>query len=309
LFNYTSFVNVRAMNKPRWFGRILIFLLACTSLPAQATNFLSLPAEQRAQSEHFLKNDVKTDLQTNLNDRMTSAVMNTPLNIERITKNNQQILIDGAYEIIQRHAPTLSKSKFQASLSKIIASFSNTPPAAITIGAMVRGAVAIPGVPLDAGGSYGLQYNFYIAGGQLKMSSYQLFGAQGGIGTAMAKLEFYASLCFGGCFGGDPQGAYLGWDASSAAGLGAGTFYEFGVDLTDLFWSMMGKRAYGMEQLYSAPVFYVGFSVEYGVGTGISANLFYYDQIGKEKNLSKLYEPITPEMVSCQMDLFKRLVF
>jgi hypothetical protein len=277
-------------------GLSLLFLFASSA--AHALNYAAMNVAQRAEFEHFANTEVRADFAANADARMLEAAMNSPVSAERITESNIDILIDGAFEALVADYPSLTKSEFALSIRRILSKYETAPPVAITLGGMLRAAGMIPGIPIDAGGSGGVQYNFYVTDHQLKMSKYYIAGIQGGVGTAMAKIELYASLCFGGCFGGDPQGAYIGFDESGAAGLGAGFFHEYGIDVTDLYWHLMGKRQYGLDELVSANVYYVGFSLEYGEGTGISGNLFYYWENGDEVALSKPGQTINASMLT-----------
>jgi hypothetical protein len=152
-------------------------------------------------------------------------------------------------------------------------------PQAFTVGYMARYQVGI-------GGSVGTQFNLYIDEGELKLASYSMFGVQAGT-AVQTKLQFYAALCFGSCFGGDPNGWYVGSDVSAGLGAGIDGFLEFGIDFTDMIKATWKGERYTLKDMWESKAVYAGVGFDIGVGAGWSVDVFHYRE-DFEKTLTRV---------------------
>ena len=290
------------------FVRAIILGSAFLPFVAQATlqsklSTQSLSAERMQRARDFVDFEVRADLAKNLDERIaevTDKAAEKAL-IEKepaMSRETQAVILKGAFLALQSQTPfRISEVDFNRGMAKILDFLAehHTFPQAITIGVLQRVTV---GEGITVGGNIGVEANFYLQKGKLMMTNYQLIGAQGGVGTATAITEFYAGLCFGSCYGGDPNGWYVGFDGNIAGGLGVGFFLEVGLDVSDYFDSFIHSKPYTMKDMYEAAAVYIGFGFEEGIGGGFSGNLYRYTQIGKDTVLSNPGQMLKPKMIS-----------
>ncbi len=254
-------------------------------IPAQAM----IPPAQAA----LLQNEIRQDFSNHLFDRIIPKIAER-LKSEPMSAATQKILIRTVYRQMAvqlgMYGIELDEKEFTKKMSKVLTWTSQYSlfPSAITFGMMAR-------LQMGVGGSVGLQFNYYFNEGEFHYSSYNIYGIQAGMAEQM-KLQFYASLCFGTCFGGDGSGYYFGVDGGASAGVGAGFFIEGGIDFTDMMMLPYTGINGAIQSLYDAKALYVGFDVDVGVGAGISGNVFYYDQVQektlfRDKNKSPTHSP------------------
>jgi hypothetical protein len=218
-----------------------------------------------------LQNDLKNKIGEKLKEVLSKVAIGAPMSPE--TRN---VLTKKAYQALQGallpYGITIQESTLRATFDKLFlwSSKFGVYPTAFTVGVMARYQTGL-------GGSFGYQYNFYLD---------QVYGVQMGF-SQQTKIQFYASLCFGECFGGDATGYYAGVDGGAGFGVGGNFFIEGGFDLTDMLFHNDGSL--GAKDFYQSKSIYVGLGSDVGVGAGISANIFYYS-LDTEKLLERFEE-------------------
>ena len=268
---------------------------------------LSLSAARFARAKDFVNTQVRADVAQNLNARIAEVADKALIAKEpAMSRETQTVILKGAFLSLKAAAPfEVSEVDFNRGMAKVLDFLAehDTFPQAITIGILQRYTV---GEGFVAGGSVGMEANFYLQKGKLMMTNYTLIGAQAGVGLSTAMSEYYAALCFGSCYGGDPNGWYLGFDGNIAGGLGAGFFFEVGVDVSDYFDSFVSNKSYTLKDMYDARAIYVGFGLELGVGGGFAGNLYRYNQIGKDTVLANPGARLKPKMISSQTSFLQQ---
>ena len=246
---------------------------------AGVLNLSELTSEQRAQVEHIAQTEIRDDLEKNIVQRAheaDQAFLDKALIGDPLTPETQAVMLKGIYLTLQTNLASkglnLDEKTFNEKIGKILnySSKLGVFPRAFTVGYMGR-------VQAGVGVSGGTQFNFYFDHGKFKVSSYSIYGAQAGV-AEMMKIEFYASVCFGTCFGGDGEGLYLGLDGYAGAGVGVNFFVEGGIDLTDMVKHTFSGKPYSTKDLYKAKAIYIGAGFDIGEGIGVSGNLFYYNE-------------------------------
>lgn len=241
-----------------------------------------MSSSEAAAAKRFAETVIRQDLAQNTMARMYEAAGSTKE--PPMTAATRDKLAKGAYMLIASHLASqgvhLSERAFTQKVGKMLermASFGLFPHA-FTVGYMARYQVV-------GGMSLGSQFNFYLDNGELKLSSYTIYGGQ--VGTAaQAKIQFYAALCFGSCFGGDPNGWYVGTDVSASIGAGIDGFLEFGIDFTDMLHATLNGESYSLKDAWESKAVYAGVGFDIGVGGGWSLDVFHYRQ-DFEKTLSR----------------------
>jgi hypothetical protein len=243
---------------------------------------------EAAFTQAFMQEAVKADLQENTLARVYEAASHS--DDPPMTAETRKVLSKGAYLMVASalsvHGIYLSEYAFTSKIEKLLDGMASLGlyPHALTVGYMGRYQAGI-------GMSLGTQFNFFIDKGELRMSSYSMFGGQIGA-AAQAKVQFYAALCFGACYGGDAAGWYVGADASASLGAGVDGFFEFGVDTTDAFKqaftpaSKLEDHSYSIRDFYDAHAVYAGVGFDIGVGGGWTFDVIHY-RLDFEKSLSK----------------------
>jgi hypothetical protein len=243
-----------------------------TAVQARTLGIDEMSSTEMARAQRLAETVVKQDLAENTLARVYEAAGNTdepPLSAE-----TRQVLAKGAYMIIASNLAArgiyISEHAFTKKVGTILERMASLGlfPHAFTVGYMARYQVGL-------GMSLGSQFNFYIENGELKLSSYSLYGMQAGA-AAQAKIQFYAALCFGACFGGDPNGWYVGTDVSASIGAGIDGFLEFGIDFTDMLKATVSGEGYSMKDMWESKAVYAGVGFDVGVGGGWSLDVFHY---------------------------------
>ncbi len=288
----------------------LAFANPAQAILSQKLNVNSLSSARFARAKEFVNTQVRADVMQNLDARIAQVTEKAAVEKEpAMSKETQAILLKGAFLSLQSAAPfPVSEADFNRGMARILDFLAEHKafPQAITIGLLQR---VTMGEGVVAGGSVGIEGNFYLKKGKLMMTNYSLVGAQVGVGVPTAMSEYYAALCFGMCYGGDPNGWYLGFDGNIAAGLGVGFFLEVGVDVSDYFDSFVSDRPFTLRDMYEAAAVYVGFGFEIGVGGGVAGNLFHYSQIGTDTVLADLTlnssKKLNPRMILSNSSFLK----
>ena len=308
---------------PRFVFRFVLMALLLpagfASLPAQAAlssrlSAQAMSSERFARAQQFVNTEVRADLAAHLEERITQVSKNAELDAlvpgavePAMSAETQAVLLKGAFLSLKAVAPfQIDEANFDRGMGSVLQFLAkyNAFPKAITVGALARKTMSFDGIA--AGGSYGIEGNFYLKNGKLMMSNYRLTGAQLGVGIASSAVEYYAALCFGSCYGGDPDGWYLGFDGSIAGGLGVDLFLEVGVDVSDYFDSLLKGSPPDFKDLYEGKAIYVGFGMETGISADISGNLYTYRQIGRDSVLANPNEKLKPQMISSQSSFLQR---
>jgi len=176
----------------------------------------------------------------------------------------------------------MDEQKFDRKVGKILLSAEKygVMPSAITIGYYDRAQFIV-------GKTFGVESNFYLSDGKLRVSTYDLKAVNAGA-TLMFKAGFYIALCFGSCTGGPIDGTFVGSDAD-LAGLGADLFIEVGTDTTELMEAVKNNRPYSFEELMAQKAFFIGTGFDMGLGEGISV---YYQKyhLKSDIELADLYK-------------------
>lgn len=148
----------------------------------------------------------------------------------------------------------------------------NVWPDAIVIGVLGRCQYGI-------GACLGAQANVGYKDSAVHVSVYGMGGLA--VGTeAVAKLEVYTGLCYGDCLDSLAQGVFLGVDAGVTIEEGVAAFAEIGTDLSSIFgWGRKFKWA----DLWNYKTMYLGAAFNFGVGLGISGDLYYYRNLWNTK--------------------------
>ena len=271
-----------------------LLLLPGAAAMASSLNATQLNKLERAEVQVFLQNEVKSDLSNHFLSRIREAdqmAQNSLLIAEPMSPETQAVLADGVYQAIKYNLAMngikIDRADFDQNIAKIL-NFSSRLgifPQAFTIGVIGRAQAGI-------GGSFGTQFNFYFQNGLFKVSNYSIFGVEVGP-AAMTKLQFYASLCFGACFGGESTGWYVSLDGSAAAAVGGGFFVEADVDVSDLYQAAKDRS---FKELYQAKAIYIGFGFDVGVGGGFSVGSSYYTQTS-ERVLSDEKAKLSPRVM------------
>lgn len=250
--------------------------ITTAAMPAQAgtLRLAQMSSTEYAAAQRLAETAVRQDLAENTLARMYEAAASTKE--PPMTAETRDRLTRGAYLLLSGHLAMqgihVSERQFRAQIGTLLermAAFGLFPHA-FTVGYMAR-------YQIVGGMSLGTQFNFYLDHGDLKMSSYTIYGGQ--VGTAaQAKIQFYASLCFGSCFGGDPNGWYVGTDVSGSIGAGIDGFLEFGIDFTDMLKATINGERYTLKDAWESKAVYAGVGFDLGVGGGWSLDVFHYRQ-------------------------------
>ncbi len=298
---------------------VFLFLLmipdlgfAMVSSPLRADALL---ATERAQVDHLVNTEIRENLQPHLAEHLDHVVaLNSSLNDSGMSPETQALFIRGAYLALATRAPLMmDEQRFDQAAAKVLQFLSqhHTFPAAITVGVIARGIV---GEGIKVGANYGGEANFYLQKGKLMMTNYQEWGAEVGVSAPGIPIasdeEFYFALCFGACYGGEPNGWYVGFDGDAAGGLGAGFFLEVGIDVSDLVQSWFGGRTYTLDDLYQSTTVYVGFGSVLGVEASIAGNVYRYRQMGPDQVLADLsshgqVHDLSPQVMASHAGILK----
>jgi hypothetical protein len=259
--------------------RILLILLAVFQINflgegafARPLSRESMSAAELALAEELLQTDVQAELQNNTMKYLYEAAANSedpPMSAE-----TRRVLAKGAYRVMSSalavHGIFISEYAFTAKVGKMLDRMASWGlfPQAFTVGYMARYQAGV-------GGSIGTQFNFYVEKGELKLSSYSMYGVQAGA-AAQAKIQFYAGACFGSCFGGEPNGWYVGTDVSASIGAGIDGFLEFGIDFTDALHAITHGEKYTLQDMWESKAVYAGVGFDVGVGGGWALDIFHY---------------------------------
>lgn len=271
---------------------LLVLGSATIVMPAKAAtaehwSALRGSTSEAAFTQAFLEQEVKADLEANALARAYEA--SESIEDPPMTAETRKVLSKGAYLMVASalapHGVYISEHAFTSKIEKILNKMASYGlyPHALTVGYMGR-------YQAVAGMSLGTQFNFFIDRGELKMSSYTMLGGQ--LGTAaQAKVQFYAALCFGACYGGEAAGWYVGADVSASLFAGMDVFFEFGIDMTDAFKvaflpASRAPKDFSLKDLYHAHAVYAGVGFDIGVGGGFTFDVIHYT-LDFEKTLAR----------------------
>ncbi|MBC7396001.1 MAG: hypothetical protein H7333_01040 [Bdellovibrionales bacterium] len=285
------------------------FLVLCpASAYAKNSSFLKrseMSSERMARAEKFIQGEVRSDLLQNLDARIEEVGQKgIHSKQELLTRENQAVLLKGAYLALQGVAPfMLDEADFNRGMEKVLNFLADhhSAPAGVTIGAIHR---VSAGEVYTVGGNVGIEATFYLKRGKLMMTRYTLLGGHVGVSIpgllVTSMTEYYAALCFGNCTPTDNDGWYVGIDGDAAVGLGGGFFLEIGLELNEMFEAYGKRKPYTLKELYEASCVRVGFGVEVGEAGSLAASLYYFSKTGKDAVLARSNDLILPEMVAKQ---------
>ncbi len=276
------------------FSIAVVLLCQPTWSSAKAFNRNSLSMEERARVDAFVNTDIRADFAEHIDERIQEiSTHSDEAHQHALSKGECDMLVKGIYLIIantlqSKGLPVMSEQSFVRKINRTLAWFSSHGliPGAITVGMNAR-------TQFGVGAEVGLQFNFYLSNGELRMSGFHVYGAEAGF-AEMSKVEFYASLCYGNCYGGPANGYYMGLDSSVGVLVGAGFFLEGGVDLTDAFEKWFQGEQYTLKELYESRAIYAGFGFDVGQGAGASLTLVRF-HLSKDLLLAEPGKFLTPE--------------
>ena len=256
---------------------ILLISLASVSAPAFAHGFT--PEVQSA---------IKEDLQQNFADRLTTASLTSP-DEPVLSTRDERVMLKALYVGVEGPLSLagiqINEAKFNSQVGRVLTAASRygVLPNAITIGYYSRAQLLV-------GKTTGAEFNFYLKDGKLRVSSYELKALNVGV-SAMLKVGFYVSLCFGSCTGGAVNGSYLGMDVDAIFGVGSNFYLEVGLDTTDVIDAFKNHKAYSFSELYAGKAIYLGTGIDIGIGIGTSVFLQSYEMTS-DLVLADLYHMI-----------------
>ena len=265
---------MRAIYRPLLYPLLLAVALA-TSAQARGLKMEQFSSEEQEQVAELANTEIRADLNKNLYTRMYEAAATNedpPLSAETraVMARGAYMLINGYLSPVGIHISEYSfTQKVEQILNKVAAM--GLYPHAFTVG-------NIGHLKFGVGAAAGVEFNFYIEKGDLKLASYSIVGGQLGA-AAKASDQFYFALCYGSCTGGEASGMYIGADFSADFGIGVDAYVEFGLDFTDAIKSWFRGKSYSMKDLYDSRVVYVGFGFDIGIGVGLSGNVLYYSEM------------------------------
>ena len=222
---------------------------------------------------------------------------------EPMTEATQRLLLKGAFIGLSAVIPKLRghEASFDRKLTQVLnwANDHYVIPAAITVGVLARKTL---GYGPNAGINGGVEANFYLSQGKLMSTTYELRGVQGGYGLPVSDVEFYIALCFGdSCYGGTPNGWYVGVDAN----LEAGFFLQYTLDAYTLkdaiHRARQGGRKLNRQDFKDAQTFSIGVGFDVGIDAEAGLGLYHYHQLGPELTLSQPGQTTTPEFIARQL--------
>jgi hypothetical protein len=282
-----------AMSKLLSFTRIIAFCFGALVTPTLAfamvgekLDLSSISDAETAEVKSFINNEVREDLKVNFQAKIQELAKQSSATDEPMSDNTKKVLLRGAYLALSaRSAVPINEEYFNRSVGKVLdwARFQGLLPHAITIGVLARKTF---GEGYTAGFNLGAEMNLYLQDGKVIMTNYALKGGQMGVGSTTSDVEYYAALCFGSCFGGDPGGWYMGVDANLTVGAGAGFFAELGIDVSAVYRGLFKDKKFTTSDLYQASTLYFGFGIDVGVGADSALGLYRYDQIGLDHVLA-----------------------
>jgi len=235
----------------------LFISLSCGAVPAFAN-----PLTPEVESA------IKEDLQQNFADRLTTASLTSP-DETVLSPRDERVMLKALYVGVEGPLSLagvqINEQKFNREVGRVLmaASRYGVLPNAITIGYYSR-------AQLIVGKTTGAEFNFYLKDGKLRVSSYDLKALNVGV-SAMLKVGFYVSLCFGSCTGGAVNGSYVGMDVDAIFGAGSNFYLEVGVDTTDAIDAFKNHKSYSFSDFYSGKAIYIGTGIDVGIGIGASA--------------------------------------
>jgi len=262
----------------------------------------SISEAQQAQVKEFINTQVRADLTQNLGERLHELSVKTEVEAP-MSPATRALLLKGAYLTVQAQSPIhVNEELFNKGVGATLdwARSHGLLPHAITIGALAR---KTWGDGFTAGFNYGAEMNLYVQDGKIMMTNYSLKGGQVGGGTPVGDEEFYVALCFGACFGGDPNGWYMGMDGEVAAIGGGGFFLELGLDISNLYSELASKPNTQIKDLYDSATVYAGFSFNVGIGGEVALGLYRYKQIGLDYVLANPGQPLDTKKLATEAHL------
>jgi hypothetical protein len=225
---------------------------------------------------------------------------------EPMSEETQALVLRGAFMGLSKVVPKLRghEVSFNRKLERVLnwANAHHVIPAAITVGVLGRKTL---GYGPNAGVNAGMEANFYLSHGKLMSTTYELRGVQGGYGMPVFDVEFYVALCFGeSCYGGNPNGWYLGVDAN----LEAGVFIQYTLDAPTLIEAIhrarQGGRKLDRQDFRDAQTFSVGVGVDIGIDAEAGLGIYHYHQLGPELTLSEPGQTTTPAFIAQQLSAY-----
>jgi hypothetical protein len=291
-------------------GMVLAFLQGSTAhaMIGEKIDSRFLSSSEQAKVKRLINTQIKSDLVMHFDERMNDlAARSAPqAAANHMSRATQAVLLKGAYDALMAQSPVaVSGATFNKNLGHVLdwLAAHSVFPQGVTVGVLARKSW---GEGYTAGFNYGAEANFYLQNGKLMMTNYSLKGAQVGVGSATSDVEFYFAFCFGSCYGGDPNGWYMGMDGNIAGGLGVGMFAEVGVDVSSLYTALFSSsQAFSINDIYQASTVYVGFGFEEGIGGELALGLYRYNQIGLDTVLANPGAQLSSSLISSQASHLK----
>lgn len=233
-----------------------------------AANSVALAGDQQYISDS-VKARISQDLADNFAERMNDVMISSEEEEDPILKpKDQKVIMKALYAGIAGPLSLsgiyITEKSFYQKVGKLLDAGAKygAIPAAITVGFFRR-------ADLIVGKTRGVEMNFYLDDGKLRVSTYDLNTLNVGL-SANLKVGYYVALCFGACTGGDAQGTYIGVDADVVFGVGANIYIEVGVDTTDYRKAKIAGQDFKMSEFYEAKAVYIGAGIDIGFGGGVS---------------------------------------
>jgi hypothetical protein len=273
---------------------------SANAMMGEALQMENLSQAEAKNVQSFANQEVRKDLATHFKDRLKAfmATANDPMD-EPMSEETKAVLLKGIYIAISTYLPSpIDEYKFNQKMGRVLDYLRTTGvlPHAITVGFLGRASMFF-------GANAGVEFNFYIQGGQLKMTVSSLRGFQGGL-AAMVDLEAYVGVCIGACVGDPKDGWYMGMDADAVAGLGGEFFAEVGFDVSSAYQTYKENgNSLSVKDLYQASTIYLGFGLDVGIGAGIELGLYRYHQVGPEHVLANPGQYVSPDFIRSKINL------